>query len=382
MYFYLCFGLLFLLFSTAVRTDEDKRSRELTAGLFFFAVFVLTGLRSPSVGNDSMQFYQAYLRIRQIPWADYASERYEWGFFAFCKLLGAFCPHPQTVFLVTSFVFSISVFRFIQRYSHNAALSCLLFLFLNLWAVYLNLMRQILALCIVLYALERLLEGRKLHFCLGVFAASLFHRSAWVCLVMLFLCRRRFSAKAAIAFASVAVFGFWQYERLFNLAVFLLRRYDGYRASEQFGGANYFGMVFNSLVCLAVLLYGALMRRRESFSPQDRPPEILPADFQAYMLLCCLFCYILGMRMYILSRLTPYFTIFYLSWLGKAEPFLKMEEIRLSPPVSGQPESILKRSYPLEPYVIVLISAAYFCTIHFFRPEWQGVVPYRFFWQG
>lgn len=377
MLYYVAFGLIFLLFSTAVQTEGDSRSQKLAAGLFFFAVFLFMGLRSAEVGNDSAQFYQAYMRIQGIPWAEYSAERYEWGFFALCKLLGILCPHPQAIFLFTSLVFTASLFRFIQMYSHNAALSCLLFLFLNLWAVYMNLMRQILALCIVLYAAGYLLEGMKFRFCLGVFAASLFHRSAWVCLVMLFFCSRKFSAKTIMVFIPLSVLCFWQYERIFSLAVILLNRYSGYRDSEQFGGSNYFGMVINACVCLGILLYGIIIRIRK----EAGIPEALPADFQIYMLLCCLFCYILGMRMYILSRLTPYFTVFYLSWLGEAEPFVKMKKIPLLSAHTNQPNALLKRIYPLEPYLIVLFSAAYFCVIHLFRPEWQGVVPYRFFWQ-
>jgi len=377
MNLYLCFGFTFLLFSITVRTEGDSRSRELTAGLFFFIIFLFTGLRSPEVGNDSMQFYQAYMRIRNIPWSEWTSERYEWGFFALCKLLGFLCPHPQTLFLFTAFVFSNSIFQFIRLYSQNAALSCLLFLFLNLWAVYLNLMRQILALCVILYSIRFLRDGMNFRFCVGVAAASLFHRSAWVCLVMPFFYQRRFSIKIMLIFIPFAVLCFWQYDNIFTLAVILLNRYAGYRTSEQFGSSNYFGMALNTGVCLTILLYGKFLRR-------GKEPdffELLPADFQIYMLLCCLLCYILGMRMYILSRLTPYFTVFYLSWLGAAEPFVKMEQFSLLPASLNPLDIFMKKVYPLEPFLIVFASSAYFCVIHLFRPEWQGIVPYRFFWQ-
>ena len=84
--------------------------------------------------------------------------------------------------------------------------------------------------------------------------------------------------------------------------------------------------------------------------------------------------------MYILSRVSPYFTIFYLPWLGMEKPLVQMEEMplrSLDGKISGK---ALKRCYPLGPFAVVFISMIYFCVIHFFRPEWQGVVPYRFFW--
>lgn len=377
MYFYLFFGLMFLFFSVSVRTEEDSRSRKLTAGLFFFIVFLFTGLRSPEVGNDSMQFYQAYTRICGLSWTDHSKERYEWGFFALCKLLGIFFPHPQTIFIFTAMVFSASVYRFILLYSRNSALSCFLFLFLNLWAVYVNLMRQILALCIILYSIKFLQNGKNLRFCVGVASASLFHRSAWICLIMLFFYRQRFSVKAVLVFIPFTAFCFWQYDRIFSLAAFVLNRYSGYRTSEQFGKSNYLGMLFNVGICLAILLYGALLRHGKGTDAL----EPLSEDFQIYMLLCCLFCYVLGMRMYILSRITPYFTIFYLSWLGAAEPFVKMEAIPLLPADPRHPKIFLKRVYPLETHLTALTAVVYFCVIHLFRPEWQGIIPYLFFWQ-
>ena len=379
MLFYLCFGLSFLLFFTAVQTEADEPSRVLAAKLFFFAVFLFTALRSPEVGNDTIQFYNAYSRIREIPWTERGSERYEAGFFALCKLLGMISPHPQTLLFFTAWMISFSVSRFLRLYSRNVSLGCLLFLFLNLWAVYMNLMRQVLAMCIILFFLESLLKGRKMRFFFGVFLASLFHRSAWICLIMLVMYGRRFTYMTAVFFVPFTLLCFWQYDKIFILATLLLNRYSGYISSERFGGSNYFGMLLNVCVCLAILLYGIFLRRRDAKSSRQ-VQEALPADFQLFLLLCCLFCYILGTRMYILSRVSPYFTIFYLPWLGMEKPLVQMEEMplrSLDGKISGK---ALKRCYPLGPFAVVFISMIYFCVIHFFRPEWQGVVPYRFFW--
>lgn len=377
MIFYLCFGLSFLLFSSAVRTECDDKSRKFVGLLFFFIVFLFMGLRSPEVGNDSMQFYQAYTRIKVTPWTNYTSERYEFGFFALCKGLGIFFPHPQTLFLFTGLVFAFSVYRFIRMYSNNIALSCVLFLFLNLWAVYMNLIRQILALCIILYFLDALFHEKRLQFCLGVFLASLFHRSALVCLVMLVFYKKPFKKKFLIFYIPFTAFCFWKYDWIFTLGTIILHRYEGYRFSQTFGASNYFGMLFHSLICFSILFYGVLLHQGK----EDKTAKGLTPDFQIYMLLCCLFCYTLGMRMYILSRITPYFTIFYLTWFGEAQPFVKMEKFPLENIPKDNSNFILKRIYPLESYFIVLVSSAYFCIVHLFRPEWQGVVPYRFFWQ-
>lgn len=377
MIFYLCFGIGFLFYSAAVRTEYDNGSRRFSGVLFFFIVFLFMGLRSPEVGNDSMQFYQAYTRIRITPWTNYTSERYEWGFFALCKILGIFSAQPQTLFLFTSLIFALSVFRFIQVYSNNAALSCILFLFLNLWAVYMNLMRQILALCMILCFLDSLFQGKKITFCFGVFLASLFHRSAIVCLVMLIFHGRPFNHRFVGFYIPFTIFCFWKYDWIFTLGTIVLHRYEGYRFSQAFGSSNYFGMMLHALVCFSVLFYGILLHPGK----EGESTNGLTSDFQIYMLLCCLFCYILGMRMYILSRLTPYFTIFYLSWLGRSEPFVKMERIPLEHIPKDHSDFILKRVYPLEPYFIVFVSLSYFCTIHLLRPEWQGIIPYLFFWQ-
>lgn len=370
MIIYWMLAALFLLVGYFTDVERSILSRRRYLCFCFFLLFLLMGLRGPSVGNDTMQYYQAYETLGKLPWRDVAQQRYEWGFFAFCKILYGISPHPQTLLLVTSGFFCAVMAHFLLRYGENIVLAAVLFLLLNFIAVFLNLMRQMMAVCMVILAMERWWDKKYLSSVLLLLAAPMFHRSALICLLFPFLSKRRFPAWLWIVFFGTAGVCFWQYQRLYTIAAMLLGRYSHYLGSE-FGNSNYFGMLLQALVCLSVLLYGIYKRRCGT------QKEALPVDFQMYMLAFGTFCYIVGMRMYMFSRMTPYFTIYYLTWLGKCEPLRRWKTL-LFP---NQSQTVRLKHYSCEPLAVIAVAAVYFLIIHLFRPEWQGIVPYCFFWQ-
>ena len=147
-----------------------------------------------------MQYYQAYETLGKLPWRDVAQQRYEWGFFAFCKILYGISPHPQTLLLVTSGFFCAVMAHFLLRYGENIVLAAVLFLLLNFIAVFLNLMRQMMAVCMVILAMERWWDKKYLSSVLLLLAAPMFHRSALICLLFPFLSKPRFPACLWIVF--------------------------------------------------------------------------------------------------------------------------------------------------------------------------------------
>lgn len=345
--------------------NNEKNKRNYL--IFFFGMTaIVSGLRAYTIGRDTDQYYRAYERIAQVDWNSFYLFRYELGFTAVCKALSYISREPQFLLIITSLFFAYSTGRFVYKNSCNVILSSYLFISLNIFAVYLNLMRQAIALSIILFGIECLKEKKYIRFALFVLIASLFHQSAILVLLIIFFVKLKYSKMSFPIILVASVAGYLLFNKLFTIAVKILGKYGGYEDSV-FASSNYFGMVFNVLICLSILLFGLFFHNKAKDylqKPNKLEVKTLSYDFIAYMISISLFCYISGTRMYILTRLTPYFYIYYLIWIPMAFESINNKKVKV-----------------LVLHSIIVLTLAYFFIVAVFRPEWHGIIPYKFFWQ-
>ncbi|MFZ5986468.1 MAG: EpsG family protein [Bacillota bacterium] len=358
----LMIGIIDFLFNVS---NNNKYRRSYL--IFFFGMTaIISALRAYAVGNDTDQFYRAYERIAQVDWTSFYLFRYELGFTVLCKVLSYISREPQLLLIVTSLFSSYSIGRFIYKNSCNVVLSSYLFITLNIYADYLNLMRQVIALSIILFGIEYLKEKKIIRFVLFVVIASLFHQSALFVLVVIFFVKIKYSKLSFPITLMTSIIGFLIFNRLFLFAVKILSKYASYEDSV-YASSNYFGMIFNVSICLSILLLGLFICNKNRGYLQKQcvlEMKTLSYDFVAYMVSICLFCYILGTRMYILTRVVPYFSIYYLVWIPMTFESIGDKKLKI-----------------LVLHLILVLTLAYYLIVAIFRPEWYGIIPYKFFWQ-
>ena len=82
------------------------------------------------------------------------------------------------------------------------------------------------------------------------------------------------------------------------------------------------------------------------------------------MLLAAAALSFLAIRISVLSRIIAYFSIFSIVAIPEFLTFIENKKKRV-----------------VIELLIILLYVAYFVTISICRPEWNSVIPYRFFWQ-
>ncbi|WP_207659105.1 EpsG family protein [Anaerobacterium chartisolvens] len=359
--------MLFILAGRfVINANRSSKTRRNYLIVVFGVLCIVAAFRSYEVGTDTEQFYNAFKTILSLEWHDLDSLRYEYGFFALCKLLGYVSDDPQILLIGTSVFISFSVGRFIYKNSEDVSFSAFLFLSLNIYAQYLSLMRQALAICIIMLGLERLKKKKDIQFVIAVIIAALFHRSAIICCMFILFTRLRYT-KGMLGLTTVlTVAGFMFVEKLFVIVTNIIG-YGNYSDSE-FVVPNYFAAVCKAAVFLAVFIFGLLcIRNKEgynlySISTKGFLTGRLSYGFLAFAMSVCLFSQIVAIKMIIMQRAVPYFDYFCLLWLPKAIYGIEDKSIRC-----------------LAKILVIVFTILYFVIINTFRQEWYGVVPYKTF---
>lgn len=168
--------------------DNAKKFFLLFCGVF---IFLSLALRSRYVGMDSDGYYYVWQCLKNISFDSF--EKYaqdsdmEKGFLFFVWSLSKVFGNPQYLFVITGAVYAFSVCRFIYLNSHDVSLSIVMYITIGLYEFMFQCMRQAIAMCFCLFAVEFCKNRKFLSFLLLVLLAMCFHQTAIVFLPVYFL---------------------------------------------------------------------------------------------------------------------------------------------------------------------------------------------------
>lgn len=351
------FTFLSILFSSYGNKTKNKK-------IYLFFVFtvlsLIAGLRSENVGIDTKQFTTAFDYISLNPISKISTYRYEYGFSFLCWILGKIFSSHQALIFFTSIFINFSILKFIYKNSENVYLSTLLYIFGNFYFDYMNVMRQAIAIAIILLGFEKLKENKNAIFAVYVFVASMFHSSAIITLILILVKKLRFNKKTifiVLIFSLVsAIYG----RNFFVLLSSFSERLAGYIGSE-YDVTNFFGALINAIIYICSLIFGVFIISKNNkeilYEKKNINNTIL-----GIISLAVIFSFLI-MRVNIFNRFSFYFTIFNIIWLPNTISFLNNAKDRL-----------------LVNTLIYSLFLTFFITVSLNRPEWTGAIPYRFYW--
>lgn len=354
MLIYLC--LFLICFIVLLRNNNTK-------GLIvsFVLLALVACLRSINVGTDTNQFCTAYREIGESTDWNFVSFRYEAGFFYLCKILNLFSHNYQLLIIVTSLIINMSVFFFIKRNSYDYMVSTMIYIFCNCFFSSMNLMRQWLALSVIMFGFPYLIKKDYLKYILFCVVASLFHKVAVASVLLIFFSFLK--TKKAVYIVTIAMFAFVFVfaENIFNLLA-LAFNYENY-----IGGKFTYGNNIGSLLLLAehgaIVLVAYLMHRKWCKSNRitvvsNHYSILMDAGILHFGFL------FLSSKMVIFNRFSEFFSIYLLILIPEILEFLKVED---------------NKNYNWLRYGGIAVLFAGFVVISQFRPEWYGCIPYELF---
>lgn len=317
----------------------------------FLILAMLSALRSYEVGVDTKTYVSIFHNLSTDGYS-----RMEPGFRLYCRLLYRISSNPRILLVVTSFFCIGAISYFIYKNSKAVFLSVLLLIFFNYYFSSMNLLRQYIAIAIgcIAYSFFR---KRKLFFFLFVLLAASFHYSAIVIILWMLVPYFKKINKKIVLIAMVA--GYIVYQNLDQLILLAIRLFPQYASmyigSMYFEGntfGSYFEMAKMVLALCLVIYFGKKSNSDDSF-------------FYSTILSMALIAQLLSLKINIMARFMPYFSIF---------------EIIAIPNVLAA--SSKKKTAAVVALAVVFVAVAYFVIVSVFRPGWTGAIPYRFWYQG
>lgn len=349
------FLMLICIFFMAIVLCKDNKKSKLFLTCSFLAFFIIAAVRSETVGADTRQYIRFFNSMYKLDFKALINARNEIGFGLLCKSLYMMTENSQILLIVSSAIINFSVYKFVKKYSDNYVISVLCYLFLNYFFMYMNIMRQGLALAIILFAYDALHSNKKKKFIILVLLASLFHSSAFVCLLVLLFDKIKFDKKGMIyiipIFAVVFLFGNDIFAFTSSISQRVFGKYGDYIGS-QFDVSNYYGTLIIFLFHLSIFLLSLFVIEKDSTNNE--------IDYMRKILALGLMMCVLGIRVSILNRLYSYFLIYELIWIPKIIS------------KSGKNKSLLC-------LILFSVFISYWIIIMVCRPEWYCVVPYELY---
>lgn len=355
---------------------------------FVFVVFgimtLISALRASTIGIDlDLHYAKNYELISSVNWNDipiFATlKQYELGYCYFTKLLTYISTDVQFYIIFTSVVIYGVHGYFFYKKSEDVILSSSLFMFFCLFYMYMNIVRQAIAVSILLMAYLIFSESKKkVHnyvvFVLLVILASGFHSSAILCLVYLLFDKLKFTKIHMLLGIVVTALIYVGYSSVYKFVLSILGgndKYSSYLDSEEYGvGYMNLQSIYYVIITLGAFLLGYYIlvwkdkTSHKLFAKQEYKVKS-NESFMLYMSFIAFACRLLIFKMSIITRFTFYFIPFVLILYPYAISKFKRRSNRI----------ILN----LTVYGVCLI---YFVWVTLSNADTlYGVVPYEFFWQ-
>lgn len=322
----------------------------------FILLTFLCILRSPVVGNDTYHYISIYSYIRDTQ--DGLKDllmRYEPGYLYLNKVVSIFFSNPQSILIITGLITGIGYYSFIHKYSYSVILSIFMFICLRYYDQTLNIIRECIALCIILYSYRFICTKRFLLFLLSVVCATFFHKTSIVFLLAWWICKIKISSKNFGLLFIITLLLTFQFNTIFSSLITVVKVYSYYDGGQYFGETR-LATIMNIIVNSFFFIIALKIRNIHGDKLSEHIDRML---LLWYIGICILF---VSTQFNLLDRIATYYLVFSIVVYPNMISLLVRNKIRYQ-------WTILS--------IIILLT--YYSTIIFYRPMWNRIFPYEFF---
>lgn len=370
MTIYLIANIMIVIYAIFGKVNANKRRKKCFLIVSFGILTLIAMLRKYTIGIDLEVLYEPKFReIANCEWAQLFNIKLELGYVFFCKILSYISTDPQILIIVSSLI-TIPIYGiFIYRNSKNVAVSTTLYIFLNLFFMSLNIVRQEIAVAIVLIAYEYLIKGKNIKFILLIILATLFHSSAILCLCFMLFYKYNFTRKTLLI--SIVILGilsifYKQFLLIFSdissiLGIDNNKSYSTYLENETYGvgiiNLNSISTIVFALMAYLMTYYYLVYLNGKGNS---KKLNLWMFCTMAYFIIATV-----STKMVIIGRLSYYFLPFLLLIIPEAIQVSKVKNNKVL-------IYTMLYGFIIAKYIYIFV---YLADILF------GVMPYEFFWQ-
>lgn len=324
----------------------------------FFELFFISGFRAWYIGNDTTVYVNFFSYA--IDNYDLSLSYMEKGYILFNKVLSSFTDNPQAILIVTSFCILGVIVCFIEKYSKFVLLSILLFVILD-FSTTLNIVRQYMALIIVLLGFPFVVKRQFIKFLLCCLLAITFHKSAIVAIAWYFIYPLNIKIKNVSAILIITIFIFVFIAPFLDTIFQVLGRYENYVGNRLMGEEIKKASIMKTLINFMVFIfcffsYFFVYKRKCN----NNKLFIINPQFLLISSLLALSAQFISIRGTIIERIAMYFSFFniisipaFINCYSKNIKFVLI-------------------------FIVVSLFIIYKSIVFVYRPEWNYVLPFEF----
>lgn len=328
--------------------------------LVFLILWFLTAFRGLSIGNDTIAYYEIYQTIQK--YGVDPEREIEIGYQYFNAFLARIFPGSDAGFylllILSSSLLYWQIWKMIERKSPSFFLSIIVF-FCLYYGTFQSMIRQEIAIAIVLSGVPFLEQKKPFRFALFVIAASFFHSSALVTLLFIifyyYTFRWRWLVSGIVAATLISLFNIPQKLML------VLRLKTAYAVqTDNFSAVTVMLMLYTIYLGLNILL----PKEERNWGQHGRSCEqVVHYGFLLWCMSAAIIFYIIAYSTAVMERMTLYFSLMSVIYVPEIIRRLKDQSTIF-----------------IISYVFTIMIWMYATIILLFRPEWNHIYPYSFFW--
>lgn len=251
--------LVYILFRLYNELTNKKRAISANAYLLVCGLIMalMIGLRHPQNGSvDTYRYCQNWILMRGVDFTDLAETLVkidlEKGYLISVWLLTRIFFHPQWLLVLSGIFFSVTICYFVKNSCDSSPLALMLFNALGSFAFMVQGLRQSIAMCLCLWALECLKKKSWIKSVALILLASTFHASALVFFIVFPLVKLKLNFKSFVIVSVGATVAVLLLPNLFKLVNLWIN--DDYSMGK---GAESGGVVA-IFIYLVIIIFGLM----------------------------------------------------------------------------------------------------------------------------
>ena len=332
-------------------SDALKRKYLFICGIL---MFLMLACRHYSVGSgDGIWYYNSWSLLGNMSFSGFLSIfknfDMESGYLMCAWILSHIFKDPQFVFVIYGLLVSVSVCRFLYKNCEDVVLGMVMFVSLGLWSFMVQGLRQGIAMCICLFAIEFCKKRKLIPYIILVTVAVLFHASAIVFAVAYSFSWLKMNVKGYFIVAICATAAMLLIDRLFMFVNIVINdAYDIGNIADTSGG------FVLATIYLLIIVFSVIF-----FNEEDGQANHL--SFFFYMALCGFITYIMRYSVNTIAQRVSYYFMF--------------SQMIMLP-------AIVKRVFVNSHRAYVSFICIVLCLgIALYKASYSVLVPYVFYWQ-
>ncbi len=238
--------LLFAIYFYAInKLRYNDKVEKLLLFILFVMLFIVSAIRR--VGTDYNTYFNIYNNINNRV---YDPDGIEIGYFYLNRLTKHLFGGEYTIFIVTSLIIIVLVYITIKKFSVDPLLSTILFMCMGLYLTSFNIIRQSIAIALILYSYKYC--DTKTKWIVPILIASLFHKTALLVIPIYIICKIDLNKKHYFIIISIGILSFLFYEKTVVYLTNLMDSFQGYQDSVFVNeGAN----PIRTLISISILAF-------------------------------------------------------------------------------------------------------------------------------